>query len=446
MLRFACGPAPPDRLTFEPAWAGTRLWDTPAPRPAGGSEITVKPARIRNVPLLGAVLIACAAALLAAVPASAAPHAPRIKVLSNRADLVSGGDALVRVTLPQGAKRLAAAADRRAAQRHRRAEARTGKRRLEGLVEGLRIGRIAAASRGSAAAAPHGSIVTNHPIGGPVFAGPQIQPWDCQETAQDAQCNQPPTFEFLYLPEGAPTQGGARARARAATTAGGPFQPYDPENPPSDGQHRDDDDDRGRHGPVHRPARDRLHRPRPVRDRDALRPEQAVDGDRAAAAVQPPPRDHPRLLLRHRVQDRRRAERARAEGPRRRLHRDVPRARPRRPQLQPAHPGRVAGDDQGARDRPLRHGPLDDRQRLLGRLAGPAAGGQRLSRRLPGDHAAVLVPRRVVVGDAVRGVLLRPAVPRGPDALGSRAWSTTRSRSARSSTTRTSPTRSRSPR
>ena len=36
---------------------------------------------------------------------------------------------------------------------------------------------------------------------------------------------------------------------------------------------------------------------------------------------------------------------------------------------------------------------LDDRQRLLGRLARPAAGRQRLSRRLPGHHAAVLVHR-----------------------------------------------------
>ena len=41
--------------------------------------------------------------LLAAVPAAAAP-VPRIEVLSNRADLVSGGDALVRVTVPRGVK------------------------------------------------------------------------------------------------------------------------------------------------------------------------------------------------------------------------------------------------------------------------------------------------------------------------------------------------------
>ena len=52
-------------------------------------------------------LAACAVALVtgaAAAPAAARVPAPRIKVLSNRADLVSGGDALVRVTLPRGVK------------------------------------------------------------------------------------------------------------------------------------------------------------------------------------------------------------------------------------------------------------------------------------------------------------------------------------------------------
>ena len=141
----------------------------------------------------------------------------------------------------------------------------------------------------------------------------------------------------------------------------------------------------------------------------------------AAAAVQPPARADARLLVRHRVQDGPGAERARAEGAGGRVRGGLARARPRRPQLQPAHAGRVARDDQGARDRPLRHGPVDDRQRLLGRLARPAAGGERLSGRLPGHHAAVLVPGRVVVRDPVRGVLLRPEVPPGPVPVGTRS-------------------------
>src|SRR3954471_22786312 len=42
-----------------------------------------------------------ALSLLAAAPAQAA-KAPKIKVLSNRADLISSGDALVAVKLPKG--------------------------------------------------------------------------------------------------------------------------------------------------------------------------------------------------------------------------------------------------------------------------------------------------------------------------------------------------------
>lgn len=49
-----------------------------------------------------AVVVAIVAALASAVlaAAAAAAVAPRVAVLSNRADLVSGGDALVRIALP----------------------------------------------------------------------------------------------------------------------------------------------------------------------------------------------------------------------------------------------------------------------------------------------------------------------------------------------------------
>jgi hypothetical protein len=178
------------------------------------------------------VAIAGLAALICAAPAGAEP-APRIKVLSNRADLVSGGDALVRVKLPRGAKasqlKLKAGRDNVTG-----ALERTGKRKLTGVVEGLREGRnklVARVDGGGAAKL----IVTNHPIGGPIFAGPQIQPWTCQETAQDAQCNEPAQFRFLYLPEGASQQGGALPGTND-NESGGPFQPYDPDNPPSEGQ------------------------------------------------------------------------------------------------------------------------------------------------------------------------------------------------------------------
>jgi uncharacterized tannase-like protein DUF6351 len=174
--------------------------------------------------------MACAAMLLAPMAAEARMPAPRIKVLSNRADLVSGGDALVRVTLPRGvrASRLRLTAGHRNVTRALR---RTGRRRLDGRVRGLRVGRVpltARIRRGSAARL----WVTNHPIGGPVFAGPQIQPWTCQAGARDAKCNQPASYRFLYLPKGAP-RNGATLPGTNSNGSGGPFQPYDPKNPPS---------------------------------------------------------------------------------------------------------------------------------------------------------------------------------------------------------------------
>ena len=117
----------------------------------------------------------------------------------------------------------------------------------------------------------------------------------------------------------------------------------------------------------------------------------------AAGRVQPQAADHPRRQLRDRPPVRaRRPDVMNDTGALARLRRDVDGAQQRRPQLQHRHPGRVDGDGEGAPGRAVRRAPLHDRHRLLGRLAHPAAGRQRLSRHLPGDPAAVQLPGRVV--------------------------------------------------
>ncbi len=189
-------------------------------------------ARGRNTAVLA--LVAFAIALMAAAPAQARMSAPQIKVLSNRADLVSGGDALVRVTLPKTVKasRLKLTAGRRNVTR---SLTKVGARRLEGLVTGLpdrRIALTARIRRGSAARL----YVTSHPIGGPIFAGPQIQPWTCGNGSKDPQCNQAPTYQFFYLPKGAPEQGAALPGTTSNGSGIGAFQPYDPKSPPSQDQ------------------------------------------------------------------------------------------------------------------------------------------------------------------------------------------------------------------
>jgi hypothetical protein len=170
--------------------------------------------------------------LLCACTAAAA-KVPRIEMLSNRADLVSGGDALVRVTLPRKAK--PAQLRLKAGKRNvTRALHKTGRRQLEGVVSGLRNGRTSLVAK-----LRHGTsaklVVTNHPIGGPVFAGPQIKPWACQAGAQDDKCDAPTQHRFFYLPQGAPMQGAALPGVSSNDNPA-PFQPYDPDNPPADGQ------------------------------------------------------------------------------------------------------------------------------------------------------------------------------------------------------------------
>jgi hypothetical protein len=155
------------------------------------------------------IALACAAALLA--PAAANAAAPTIEILSNRADLISGGDALVELRGPvAGVKVDVDGRDVTGAFAER-----PGGRHMA-LLEGLKVGANVVTAR-----APDGSArritITNHPIGGPVIDGPQIQPWKCAEGAQDAQCNRPPRVEYRYKPSG-----------------GGGLQPYDPANPPSD--------------------------------------------------------------------------------------------------------------------------------------------------------------------------------------------------------------------
>src|SRR3954452_385228 len=85
-------------------------------------------------------------AVLSAAPADARTSVPTITVLSNRADLVSDGDALVRVELPRGvaASRLRLTAGGRDVTRVLK---RTGARQLTGLVDALPVGRVALVAR-----------------------------------------------------------------------------------------------------------------------------------------------------------------------------------------------------------------------------------------------------------------------------------------------------------
>ncbi|MFC7358693.1 DUF6351 family protein [Nocardioides astragali] len=158
------------------------------------------------------VLLTAVLSVVNAAPGSSAPHQQgkvRIQVLSNRADLVSGGDVLVRITVPRRAGRLRVTLDGRDISKKFR-------KRSTVLLRGLDNGRNVLVARAGNARRDK-VVITNHRNGGPVFSGPVAAAYDCQDTARDALCNQPASYSYLYKPKGQSA-----------------LQPYDPAQPASD--------------------------------------------------------------------------------------------------------------------------------------------------------------------------------------------------------------------
>ena len=153
--------------------------------------------------------------LALALAAGAANAVTEIKVLSNRADLISGGDALVEIVPapPTGTfidvDGINVTGD----------FALRSNGRYLGLVSGLDVGaNVITVTLPDSTGAE--LTIENHPIEGPVFTGPHLQPWDCTasgfSTPPDANCNVPPRVEYLY-----------------AATAGGAYQAYNLQSPPA---------------------------------------------------------------------------------------------------------------------------------------------------------------------------------------------------------------------
>lgn len=140
----------------------------------------------------------------------------QIKVLSNRADLVSGGDALVEVIPPPPA---GTSIDLDGSDVSS-AFATNGDGRFIGLVTGLALGgNVLTVTLPDTSGAS--LTIENHPIEGPVFSGPHLQPWDCTASsaglgAADANCNAATLVDYQYLP-----------------TGGGGYQAYNLASPPS---------------------------------------------------------------------------------------------------------------------------------------------------------------------------------------------------------------------
>jgi len=163
----------------------------------------VKAAWIR-ASLIAVALIAPLLSAPLAAEAVTAPPTPQardargplaVQVLSNRADLISGGDVLVAVRFPANVKSSAIKVTVGSSNVTKKFAVRANGR-FEALLTGLKVGKhtITATAKGKTAKA----TVVNHPNGGPVFSGPQTKHYRCQEGAKDATCNQPATYTYLY--------------------------------------------------------------------------------------------------------------------------------------------------------------------------------------------------------------------------------------------------------
>ncbi|KLN52827.1 DUF6351 family protein [Variovorax paradoxus] len=191
-----------------------------------------------------------------------------IKTLSNRADMISGGDAYVEITLPKGASSTDVKVDVDGVD-VTSAFAERPNGRFLGVVTGLKAGtniltaKLRSASKGSRLQ------ITNYDRGGPIFTGPQIQPWICATKSGtpttvtapgttlsatvttrvsgldsdpvDAKCNAPTKFTYYYKPIAKEGSGCTFSIAGANPC----FVAYEPAARPADGQIADFMNDRG---------------------------------------------------------------------------------------------------------------------------------------------------------------------------------------------------------
>jgi hypothetical protein len=139
-----------------------------------------------------------------------------LNALSARPDMVSGGDVLVRISLPRNLRANEVTVTLNGADVTSVFKSESDGRTLVGLVEGLKPGRNSLRAKGGG----HSEILklTNYPITGPIFSGPHEKPYVCETVqanlgpALDENCSVTTRFDYFY-------------RAKNATTGALSFKP-----------------------------------------------------------------------------------------------------------------------------------------------------------------------------------------------------------------------------
>src|SRR5262252_7578409 len=171
--------------------------------------------------ILTLLLSLCLLTTLVATEAEPTPLNFEIVTLSNRADLISGGDALVEVRVPKNVPLKKVTVWLNGHEVTDSFQINEAARTMRGLVTGLVVGEneLLADSNGNGNGRPRATLmITNHPIGGPILLGSQTQPWICATPtpvaesgdtpasnasglttfAVDAQCNIATEYKLFY--------------------------------------------------------------------------------------------------------------------------------------------------------------------------------------------------------------------------------------------------------
>src|SRR5882724_8004589 len=199
--------------------------------------------------------LAFGAVLLATAQAREGPSNFEIVSLSNRADLISGSDALLEVRVPKSVALNKVRLSLNGRDVTGAFTANAAARTLRGVVSGLVEGRNDFAAGESHGGREARLVITNHPIGGPVLLASQTQPWICATPtptaasgntpatnasglttfAVDAQCNIATEYKLFYRTT---TTGCSTALPDPSPPAPAPtnncFKPYTPGTTPGD--------------------------------------------------------------------------------------------------------------------------------------------------------------------------------------------------------------------
>jgi hypothetical protein len=127
-----------------------------------------------------------------------------IRTLSSRADLVSGGDTLLAVSVPPGTRvdQLTVTINGRDVTSKLSRDGESDE--FRGLVDGLAIGTNKVVAKTRTPKADATLTIVNHPISGPILSGPHISPFECSTEASglgpdlDANCSAPRKFWRFY--------------------------------------------------------------------------------------------------------------------------------------------------------------------------------------------------------------------------------------------------------